>query len=256
MTGAGGMGAFGGGNFAANPAAAAALMTAGGFNPAAFAGFGAGAMGNFAPGFGFNGMGFGGFPFFSGFGGFGPGGFGAGVGGGGVGVGSAGGASGYGAGGGYSGVAPSGRGHSSSSSYDKADNYGELPYGMGDMKGASPAERNPSVSVLPGASGTASASSTGYEGMTNPMAAAYGSYTGFPGGFGGFPATMGDWSQFAAAAAAGGASGGGGVGGVATSGDYQIGNYSQLSSNYGPTSRVNSRSVIGADKNNRGYRPY
>ncbi|KAJ7391902.1 hypothetical protein OS493_016198 [Desmophyllum pertusum] len=88
--------------------------------------------------------------------------------------------------------------------------------------------------------------------MTNPMAAAYGSYAGFPGGFGGFPATMGDWSQFAAAAAAGGASGGGGVGGVATSGDYQIGNYSQLSSNYGPTSRVNSRSVIGADKNNRG----
>ena len=248
MGSAGGMSGFGGaGNFN-NPAAAAALM-ASGFNPAAFAAFGPGAMGNFSPGFGFNGMGFGGFgPGFFGFGGFGPGGFG----GGGGGSGSAVGASEYGGrgGGGYGRGASSGRGLplNSSSSYDK-DSYSELQgYGIGEMKGASAVERNPS-SVLPGASGTVS-SSGGYEGMNNPMAAAYGSYPGFPGGFGGFP-PMGDWSQFAAAAG-----GGSGVGAGEGTGDYQIGNYSQMSSNYGPTSRLNSRSISGGDKNNRGYRPY
>lgn len=252
MGGAGGMGAFGGGNFS-NPAAAAALM-AGGFNPAAFAAFGPGAMGNFGPGFGFNSMGFGGFgPGFFGFGGFGPGGFGGGGGGGGSG--SASGESGYGAGGGvgYGRGASSGRGLplNGASSYDK-DSYSERPgYGMADMKATSAVERNPS-SILPGATGTGS-SSSGYEGMTNPMAAAaYGGYPGFGGGFGGFP-SMGDWSQFAAAAAAGAGSG---VGGGEGAGDYQIGNYSQMSSNYGPTSRLNSRTISGGDKNNRGYRPY
>ena len=250
--GAGGMGSFGGGNFN-NPAAAAALM-AGGFNPAAFAGFGPGAMGNFGPGFGFNGMGFGGFgPGFFGFGGFGPGGFGAGGGGGGGSSGSSGGASsGYGAGGGggYGRGLPSVRGlsHNSSSSYDK-DSYSDLPgYGLGDMKGAPVVERNPS-SVLPGASSTGS-SGGAYEGLNNPLATPYGGYPGFAGGFGGFP-PMGDWSQFAAAA--GGASGGGGGEGT---GDYQIGNYSQMSSNYGPTSRLNNRNISAGDKSNRGYRPY
>ena len=251
MAGAGSMGGFGGGNFS-NPAAAAALM-AGGFNPAAFAGFGPGAMGSFGPGFGFNGMGFGGFgPGFFGFGGFGPGGFGAGGGGGAGGSGSSGGASGYGAGvgSGYGRGPSSGRGlpHNSSSSYDK-DSYSELPgYGMGDMKGAPAVERNPPA-VLPGASSTGS-SGGAYEGLNNPMAAAYSGYPGFAGGFGGFP-PMGDWSQFAAAA--GGASGGGGGEGT---GDYQIGNYSQMSSNYGPASRLNSRNITAGDKSNRGYRPY
>lgn len=245
MAGAASMGGFGGGNFS-NPAAAAALM-AGGFNPAAFAGFGPGAMGSFSPGFGFNGMGFGGFgPGFFGFGGFGPGGFGAGGGGG---SGSSAGANGHGAGGGsgYGRGPPSGRGlaHNSSSGYDK-DSYSELAaYGMGDIKGAPAVERNPPA-VLTGAS-SAGSSGSAYEGLNNPMAAAYGGYPGFPAGFGGFPA-MGDWSQFAAAA--GGASGGEGAG------DYQIGNYSQMSSNYGPASRLNSRNITGGDKSNRGYRPY
>lgn len=245
MAGAAGMSGFGGGNFS-NPAAAAALM-AGGFNPAAFAGFGPGAMGSFGPGFGFNGMGFGGFgPGFFGFGGFGPGGFGAGGGGG---SGSSAGANGHGAGGGsgYGRGPSSGRGlaHNSSSGYEK-DSYSELPgYGMGDIKGAPAVERNPAA-VLAGAS-SAGSSGSAYEGLNNPMAAAYGGYPGFPAGFGGFP-PMGDWSQFAAAA--GGASVGEGAG------DYQIGNYSQMSSNYGPASRLNSRNVTGGDKSNRGYRPY
>ena len=239
-----GMGGFGGGNFN-NPAAAAALLSSG-FNPAAFAaGFGSMGMG---PGFGFNGMGFGGFGpgFFGGFGGFGPGGFGAGGGGGGGS--STGGGSGYGTGGagGYGG---GGRSHSTPSSYDK-DSYGDVPYGMGDMKGSSVSERNPSA-ALPSAG--AGSSSSGYEGMSNPMAAAY-SQGAFPAGFGGFPGMGSDWSQFASAAGAGGAGAGVGVGVGAT--EYQMGNYSQMSSNYGPAGRVNSRGVGGADKNNRGYRPY
>ena len=240
MSGTGGMGGFGGGGFG-NPAAAAAFMS--GFNPAAFGGFGPGAMGNFGPGFGFNGMGFGGFGpgFFGGFGGFGPGGFGGGGGGGGSGYGTGGGGS-------YGGGGPSGRGHShsSSSNYDK-DNYSEVSYGMGDVKVASAGERNVSSGLVP--SGAAGSSGGGYEAMSNPMASAYGGYAGF--GFGGFPA-VGDWNQFAAAAAVGGGGGGSGVG----SSDYQIGNYSQMNSSYGPANRLNSRGTSGADKNNRGFRPY
>lgn len=172
----GGMGGFG------NHAAAAALMR--GFNPAAFGGFGPGAM-NFGPFFGFNGMGFGGFQ------GFDPGGFGDGGGG----------------------------------------------------------KSNVSLAVA-GSSGTGESSSGGYEGISSPMASAYGSYPGFV--YEGFPST-GDWNQFAlAAAAAGGRAGGSGRG----PGDYQMGSYSQMNSSYGPTNRRKGHGANGRDKNNRGFRPY
>lgn len=231
-----GMTGFGGGNLN-NPAAAAALLT--GLNPAAFAGFNPMGMG---PGFGFNGMGFGGFGqgFFGGLGGFGPGGFvGGGSGGGNAG---AGGGSLYGAEGSYGG---GGRGLSSSSSYDK-DSYGDVAYGIGDMKSLSASERNSTTGMSGAGAGN---SSSGYDGMSNAMAVAYG-HGALPGGFGGFP-SIGDWSQFA------GTSGSGS--GVGRGAEYQIGNYSQMNSNYGPTGRLNSRGGGGGgsgEKSNRGYRPY
>lgn len=231
------MGGFGSGNFN-NPAAAAALLS--GFNPAAFAGFNPMGM---SPGFGFNSMGFGGFGpgFFSGFGGFGPGGFASS--GGGIGGSATGGGSGYGSDG-MSGYGGGGRGHASSSSYDK-DGYSDATYGMAEMKGSSGSDRNPSAG-LPGSSAMSGNSSTGYDGIDNPMTAAYG-HGALPGGFGGFP-SIGDWSQFASAAGSGT--------GVGRGSDYQIGNYNQINSNYGPAGRLNSRGGGVGDKSNRGYRPY
>ncbi|XP_073236124.1 uncharacterized protein [Porites lutea] len=239
-----GMGGLGMGMGGFNSQAAAAALLSGGFNPAAFASFNPASMG-MGSGFGFSGMGFGGFNpgFFGGFGGFGPGSFGGGGAGGGVG-GSVGG-SGFASlgGGGYGG---GGRSHSSSSSYEK-ENFGDSPYGMADLKGSSVGDRNPTggMSVPGGSSGG------GYDSMSNPLAAAYG-HGNFPGGFGGFPGGMGDWSQFPGGV--GGGSLGAGAGGA--SADYQIGNYSQVNSSYGPTSRINNRGASGVDKNNRGYRPY
>ena len=218
---------FGGGNLS-NPAAAAALLS--GLNPAAFSGFNPMAMG---PGFGFNGMGFNGFgpSFFGGFGGFSPGGFGAGGGGNGGGGTSVG--TGFGAeAGSYGGSGPR---LSSSSTYEK-DNYADVAYGLVDMKGSSASERNSSAGI-PGAA---------TDSISNAMATAYG-HGALPGGFGGFPG-IGDWSQLA------GMSGRGS--GVGRGSDYQIGNYNQMNSNYGPAGRLNSRGSGVGDKSNRGYRPY
>ncbi|XP_074623833.1 uncharacterized protein LOC141881840 isoform X2 [Acropora palmata] len=221
------MSGFGGGNFS-NPAAAAALLS--GLNPAAFSGFNPMAMG---PGFGFNGMGFNGFgpSFFGGFGGFSPGGFGAGGGG------NGGGGTSVGTGFGVEASSYGGSGPrlSSSSTYEK-DNYADVAYGLVDMKGSSASERNSSAGI-PGAA---------TDSISNAMATAYG-HGALPGGFGGFPG-IGDWSQLA------GMSGSGS--GVGRGSDYQIGNYNQMNSNYGPAGRLNSRGSGVGDKSNRGYRPY
>ena len=175
-------------------------------------------------------MAFGGFGpgFFGGFGGFGPGGFGGG--GGGVGGGSA---------AAFSGGSSHGHSHSASSigSFDKGG-YSGGPYGVGDVK--------PSVSdrSLPNNMAPSGGSSGGaYDNLPN-LAGAYG-YGPFSGGFGGFP--IGEWSQFSAV---------GGIADGASSGDYQIGNYSQVNSSYGPANRLGNRGVSAVDKNNRGYRPY
>lgn len=116
-------------------------------------------------------------------GGFGFGGFvGGGSGGGNVGVG---GGSFYGVEGSYGG---GGRGLFSFSSYDK-DSYGDVVYGIGDMKGLFVSDRNFIIGMFGVGVGNFS---FGYDGMSNVMVVVYG-YGVLLGGFGGF-FSIGDWS--------------------------------------------------------------
>ena len=119
----------------------------------------------------------------------------------------------------------------------------------GGFRGRGGGEYNVS-SAMVGSSTTGESSGGGYKGMIYPMAYARGSYPRF--GFGGF-LSMEDRNRFAAAAVAAGDRVGGSGGGP---GDYQMGNYSQMNSSYGPANRKNSCGATGGGKNTRGFRPY